>query len=238
MLELKNICFKIDNKDILKDINLVISDNEFIVVTGPNGSGKSTLAKVIMGIIKPTSGQIFFNGEDITNISVSERAKKGITFTFQTPIVFKGITVRDLLSFSRDYYYDDYIGKELLGKVGLCAQEYLDREVNGSLSGGELKRIELATAIGKGGKISIFDEPEAGIDLWSFEDLNQVFKDIKKNKKGSTLIISHQERLFDIAHRIIVMEKGSIKLIGNKSKIKKELTLDRCVKCKGGECNE
>jgi len=227
MLELENICYIVDEKKIIDNVNIKIENNEFIVITGQNGSGKSTLAKIIMGIIKPTSGKVIFNGNDITDISVTERARMGITFTFQTPITFKGIKVRDLLCFSRDYYYDDYIGRELLSKVGLNAFDYLDREFNNSLSGGELKRIELAIAIGKGGNLSIFDEPEAGIDLWSFEDLMRVFVNLKRSKKGSCIIITHQERLFDIASRIIVMEKGKIKLIGNKNKIKKELTIIR-----------
>ena len=232
MLELKNINYEINGKKILNNINLKISENEFIVITGQNGSGKSTLIKIIMGILKPTSGNIFFNNHEITNLGVTERAKIGITFTFQTPITFKGLKVRDLLCISRDYYYDDYIGRELLGKVGLCANEYLDREIDNSLSGGEIKRIELASALAKGGKLSLFDEPEAGIDLWSFEDLIQVFKHIKREKKGAVLIISHQERLFDLANKIIIMENGIVKIEGNKNKIKKEFLGKKCPNCK------
>lgn len=231
MLELKDINYIVDGKYILKNINLVIKNHDFILITGPNGSGKSTLAKIIMGLINPTSGQIILDGQDITGKSVYERAKLGITFTFQTPIVFKGLTVRDLLCISRDYYYDDYVGRELLKKVGLCAQEYLDREVNNSLSGGELKRIELACALGKQGKYMLFDEPEAGIDLWSFEDLTNIFKDVKKSKCSGLVVISHQEKLFNIADKIIVLENGSIIEFGNKNKINKYLKNSKCEKC-------
>ncbi len=237
MLELKNISYKIDDEFILKNINLEIKDHEFVLITGPNGSGKSTLVKIIMGLIKPTSGSILINGYDITDKSVYERAKMGITFTFQTPVVFKGLTVRDLLCISRDYYYDDYIGKELLRKVGLCAKEYLDREVNNSLSGGELKRIELACALGKQGSYILFDEPEAGIDLWSFEDLTNIFKSMKRFKKSGMLVISHQERLFNLADRIVIIENGTIKEIGSKNKISKYLKNSKCEKCMR-DCNE
>lgn len=231
MLELKDICYKIDNKDILKDINIVIKSHEFVLITGPNGSGKSTLVKIIMGLIKPTSGKVLLDGVDITDKSVYERARLGITFTFQTPVIFKGLTVRDLLCISRDYYYDDYIGRELLRKVGLCAQEYLNREVNNSLSGGELKRIELASALGKQGKYMLFDEPEAGIDLWSFEDLTNIFKDIKRSKKSGLIVISHQERLFSVADKIVILENGLIKEMGSKNKINKYLKNSKCERC-------
>ena len=231
MLELKDICYKIDNKDILKDINIVIKSHEFVLITGPNGSGKSTLVKIIMGLIKPTSGKVLLDGVDITDKSVYERARLGITFTFQTPVIFKGLTVRDLLCISRDYYYDDYIGRELLRKVGLCAQEYLNREVNNSLSGGELKRIELASALGKQGKYMLFDEPEAGIDLWSFEDLTNIFKDIKRSRKSGLIVISHQERLFSVADKIVILENGLIKEMGSKNKINKYLKNSKCERC-------
>lgn len=231
MLELKDICYKIDNKDILKDINIVIKSHEFVLITGPNGSGKSTLVKIIMGLIKPTSGKVLLDGVDITDKRVYERARLGITFTFQTPVIFKGLTVRDLLCISRDYYYDDYIGRELLRKVGLCAQEYLNREVNNSLSGGELKRIELASALGKQGKYMLFDEPEAGIDLWSFEDLTNIFKDIKRSKKSGLIVISHQERLFSVADKIVILENGLIKEMGSKNKINKYLKNSKCERC-------
>ena len=231
MLELKNISYKINDKVILNDINLTINERDFIVITGPNGSGKSTLLKIIMGLVKPTSGKVILDGCDITDKLIYERANMGITFTFQTPVNFKGLTVRDLLCISRSYYYDDYVGRELLKKVGLCAQEYLNREVNNNVRGGELKRIEIATALAKQGKYLLFDEPEAGIDLWSFEDLTKIFKDIKKDKKHGLVVISHQERLFDIADKVIVFDGGVIKEIGNKNKIKKYLNESKCKKC-------
>ncbi len=222
MLELKNISFTAENEDgskeILKDINLTVGDG-FSVITGPNGGGKSTLAKIIAGIITPTSGQIFLDGEDITNLSVTERAKKGISFAFQQPVRFKGITVHDLISLS--------IGKEIsitdackyLSEVGLCARDYINREVNASLSGGELKRIEIATVLARSTKLSLFDEPEAGIDLWSFNSLIKVFEKMHKNLGGSIIIISHQERILNIADRVIVVANGNIKQTGKKEEI-------------------
>lgn len=222
MLELKNISFTAENEDgtkeILKNINLTVGDG-FSVITGPNGGGKSTLAKIIAGIITPTSGKIFLDGEDITDLSVTERAKKGISFAFQQPVRFKGITVHDLISLS--------IGKEIsiteackyLSEVGLCARDYINREVNASLSGGELKRIEIATVLARSTKLSLFDEPEAGIDLWSFNSLIKVFEKMHKNLGGSIIIISHQERILNIADRVIVVANGSIKQTGNKEDI-------------------
>ncbi len=222
MLELKNISFTAENEDgtkeILKNINLTVGDG-FSVITGPNGGGKSTLAKIIAGIITPTSGKIFLDGEDITDLSVTERAKKGISFAFQQPVRFKGITVHDLISLS--------IGKEIsiteackyLSEVGLCARDYINREVNASLSGGELKRIEIATVLARSTKVSLFDEPEAGIDLWSFNSLIKVFEKMHKNLGGSIIIISHQERILNIADRVIVVANGSIKQTGNKEDI-------------------
>ena len=210
MLELENICFERDNKKILDNINLKINENKFIVITGPNGSGKSTLAKIIMGIEKQDSGRILLDGEDISNYSINERAKKGISFAFQQPVKFKGITVFDLIKISSGKNINKAEACEILSKVGLCAKEYVDREVNASLSGGELKRIEIATVAVRKSRLSIFDEPEAGLDLWSFNNLIKVFEDIRKNKDNMTIVISHQERIINIADQVILMNSGKI----------------------------
>ena len=208
--------------EILNDIDLVL-DDRFIAVTGPNGSGKSTLAKIIAGILQPTSGRILLDGEDITGLSVTERARKGISYAFQQPVRFKGITVRELLSIAagKDATMADICG--ILSEVGLCARDYIDREVNASLSGGELKRIEIAMIIARGTKMSIFDEPEAGIDLWSFQSLIRVFEKMHEEIKGSILIISHQERILNIADRIILLSDGRIRKEGTKEEIMPEL---------------
>ena len=205
MIELIDIYFERDNKIILNNINLKLEKNKFYSLTGPNGSGKSTLAKVIMGLTIPDKGKILFNGEDITNKSIDERAKLGIGFAFQTPVCFKGITVYDLLSVASNKSLTKKEACDILSKVGLCALEYIDREVNKSLSGGELKRIEIASVIARDPKFAIFDEPEAGIDLWSFNSLNKVFKNIQENNDATTLVISHQEKILDIADEIILM---------------------------------
>ena len=216
MLELKDVCFAVENengdgttKEILKNINLKI-DEKFTAITGPNGGGKSTLAKIIAGIYKPTSGKILLDGEDITDMSVTERANAGVSFAFQQPVRFKGITVRDLISIAAGG--DISVGRacSYLSEVGLCAKEYIDREVNASLSGGELKRIEIATVMARATKLSIFDEPEAGIDLWSFNNLIKVFENMQDKIGGSILIISHQERILAIADRIIVVTAGEV----------------------------
>lgn len=222
MLELKNISFSAEGENgttqILKDINLKIG-NGFSVITGPNGGGKSTLAKIIAGIIKPTEGQILLNGEDITELSITERAKKGISFAFQQPVRFKGITVHDLISLAAGK--DITVGEacEYLSEVGLCARDYINREVNASLSGGELKRIEIATVLARSTAVSIFDEPEAGIDLWSFNNLIKVFEKMHDTLDGAIIIISHQERILNIADEVIVISDGSIKDIGKKEDI-------------------
>ena len=195
MLELKDICFERDNKKILDKINLKIETNEFIAITGPNGSGKSTLAKIIMGIEKPDSGKIIFDGQDITKLSIDERANLGMSFAFQQPVKFKGITVYDILKMAAKKEITKAEACQYLSKVGLCAKEYVDREINGSLSGGELKRIEIATVAVRRTKLTIFDEPEAGIDLWSFSNLIEIFEEMRNIIKGTTLIISHQERI-------------------------------------------
>lgn len=224
MLELKNICFERDNKKILNNINLKINTDKFVVITGPNGSGKSTLAKIIMGIEKPDSGKIYLEGKDITEMPINERAKLGIAFAFQQPIRFKGITVFDLLKLSSEKEINKAEACEILSKVGLCAKEYVDREINGSLSGGELKRIEIATVAVRNSKFTIFDEPEAGIDLWSFQSLIKIFEDMRKIVKGTTLIISHQERILNIADEVILMKQGKIERIGNKEQLLGEIT--------------
>lgn len=217
MLRLENVCFFKDNKDILKDINLEVEEGKFIAITGPNGSGKSTLAKIIMGIEKPTSGKIFFDGEDITELSIDQRANKGMGFAFQQPVKFKGITVYDLLKLAAKKDVSRAEACEYLSAVGLCAKEYIDREVNASLSGGELKRIEIATVALRKTRLTIFDEPEAGIDLWSFSNLIEVFEDMRMLINGSIIIISHQERILNIADVIILMNQGKIEQIGDKN---------------------
>ena len=236
LLELQNICFERDNKKILKDINLTIDLDKFIAITGPNGSGKSTLVKIIMGIEKPDSGKIIYDGKDITNLSINERAKLGISFAFQQPVKFKGITVYDLLKMSAKKKITKKEACEVLSRVGLCAKEYVDREVNGSLSGGELKRIEIATVVLRGAKLTIFDEPEAGIDLWSFNNLIEVFENMRELIKGTTLIISHQERILNIADEVILLKAGKIANRGSsKDILEQELINKKC--CKIRECN-
>ena len=222
MLELDNVCFTRDNKKILDNVSLKIDTGKFIAITGPNGSGKSTLVKMIMGIEKPDEGKIIFDGQDITNLEINERAKLGISFAFQQPVKFKGITVYDLLKIASKRYITKKEACEVLSQVGLCAKEYVDREVNGSLSGGELKRIEIATVVLRNSKLTIFDEPEAGIDLWSFNNLIEVFENMRELVKGTTLIISHQERILNIADEVILMRRGKIVQIGSSKEILEE----------------
>ncbi len=223
MLELKNISFTVNdgnnNVGIVNDVSLVIPDGKFVVITGPNGGGKSTLARLIMGIEKPTGGKIIFNGTDITDKSVTERAKMGVGYAFQQPPRFKGLTVRSLLSLAA--------GKELpedqccsyLTKVGLCSKDYLNREVDTSLSGGEVKRIEIATLMARELSLAIYDEPEAGIDLWSFTMLVESFKAMMSDRKESIIIISHQERIMQLADEIVVIADGKIKTQGPKDEV-------------------
>lgn len=224
MLELKNINFEVheeeEEKGILKDITLTVEDGKFVVITGPNGSGKSTLAKLIAGIERPASGSIVLDGTDITDMDVTRRARSGIAYAFQNPVHFKGIRVKDLIRIA--------VGREIsvaeackyLSEVGLCARNYIDREVNASLSGGELKRIEIATVLARGSKLSIFDEPEAGIDLWSFGNLIEVFERMRSNSAdNSILVISHQERILKIADEIVVIDGGKIKARGPREQI-------------------
>ena len=219
LLELKDICFTRDNRKILDHINLDIDVEKFVAITGPNGSGKSTLVKIIMGIEKPDSGRVIFDGKDITDMPINERAKLGMSFAFQQPVKFKGITVYDLLKIAAKKEINKAQACEVLSKVGLCAKEYVDREVNGSLSGGELKRIEIATVVLRGAKLTIFDEPEAGIDLWSFNNLIEIFEKLSEEIKGSTIIISHQERILKIADEIVLMKAGKIEKVGTSSEI-------------------
>ena len=230
MLELKNISFFKDNKQILKDVCLNIDEQKFIAITGPNGSGKSTLAKIIMGLFIPDSGQILYNGQDITNLSITERAKLGIGFAFQQPVKFKGLTVKDLIEIAAGTNIKLSEACDYLSDVGLCAQEYLNREINSALSGGELKRIEIAMLAAKKSKLTIFDEPEAGIDLWSFNNLISVFEKMHNEIQGSIIVISHQEKILEIADEIILLNNGTVADSGSKEKMIPKL-LNRKVAC-------
>lgn len=223
MLEIKNLSYVTpEGKIILDDINLNV-DKKFVAITGPNGSGKSTLAKIIAGIITPTEGSIFLDGVDLTGMTVTERAKNGVSFAFQQPVRFKGITVSDIISIAagRELSLDEAC--EYLSEVGLCARDYIDREINESLSGGELKRIEIATAFARSTKLTIFDEPEAGIDLWSFQSLIKVFERMYEKTNGSIMIISHQERILSFAEQIILLTAGKIAAVGGKEEIMPKL---------------
>lgn len=226
MLELKHISYHVDdeqgNKEILNDINLVF-DKRFTAITGPNGGGKSTLAKVIAGIIVPTEGEILLDGKNITGLSVTERAQAGISYAFQQPVRFKGLTVKDLITLAAGKALSTTEACHYLSEVGLCARDYVNREVNASLSGGELKRIEIAMIIARGTKFSVFDEPEAGIDLWSFQSLIQVFERMYQKTNGNIIIISHQERILDIADEIVVIAGGNVTKTGQKKDILPEL---------------
>ena len=246
MLELRNLCFQVSDdadermeagqsREIIRDINLTFEDHAFIAITGPNGGGKSTLAKLIMGIERPTSGQIIYNGTDITQMSITERARLGISFAFQQPVRFKGIKVRDLIQLAADSMEEGHSREggqskvkfpdicDYLSKVGLCARDYVNRDVDASLSGGELKRIEIATIIARNTPLSVFDEPEAGIDLWSFNNLIQVFEEMRRESDNSLIIISHQERILNIADEIVVLAEGAVQARGQRSDILPEL---------------
>ena len=222
MLELRNVSYRVKDelgeKEILKNINLTL-DERFVAFTGPNGGGKSTLAKVIAGIITPTEGRIFLDGEDITDLSVTERAQRGVSYAFQQPVRFKGLTVRDLINIAAGKNLKVSDACSYLSEVGMCARDYIDREVNASLSGGELKRIEIATILARSTKLSVFDEPEAGIDLWSFNSLIKVFENMYEKTKGNILIISHQERILNIADKIVVIAGGQIQNVGKKEDV-------------------
>ena len=238
MLELKHISFDADgedgNKEILRDVSLTI-DERMVVITGPNGSGKSTLAKIIAGIITPTSGKLLFNGEDITEMSITDRARAGIGFAFQQPVRFKGLQVFDLIRLATRTKLSSVDACKYLSEVGLCARDYINREVNASLSGGELKRIEIATVLAKGSQLSVFDEPEAGIDLWSFRNLTEVFQQMREDiHDSSILIISHQERILEIADEIIVLKDGRVEKQGTRSEVYPNLMInEKAAVCEG-----
>ena len=225
MLELQNVSYQVnddsEDKEILNDVSIKVCDH-LVVVTGPNGGGKSTLAKIIAGIIKPSSGKIILDGEDITELSVTERARKGISFAFQQPVRFKGLTVIDMIRLAAGKEITIAEACNYLSEVGLCAKDYIHREINASLSGGEVKRIEIAMVLARGTKFSIFDEPEAGIDLWSFQNLIQVFEKMYQRIKGSVLV-SHQERILNIADRIIVIADGNVADEGSREEIMPKL---------------
>ena len=245
MLELRNISFAVEadreEKEILQDVSLTIPDDKLVVITGPNGGGKSTLAKLIAGIEKPTSGRILLDGEDITAISITERARKGIGIAFQQPVRFKGIQVFDLIRLATGKTISVADACDYLSKVGLCARDYIDREVNSSLSGGELKRIEIATVLAKAPRLAVFDEPEAGIDLWSFQNLIEVFQRMRREiKDSSILIISHQERILNIADEIIVLSSGRLANAGSRNEILPELmgTSSAVPDCRKNETDE
>ena len=219
MLELRNVSFEVDGKKILNNISLTMEDNRFTVITGPNGGGKSTLAKLIMGIEKPTEGEILFDGEDITAMSIDERAKRKIGYAFQQPPRFKGMSVRKLLSLAHGKDLDEEICCSYLTDVGLCSKDYLNRDVDASLSGGEVKRIEIASILARDLKLSIFDEPEAGIDLGSFAKLVETFQKLQRESRQSIILISHQERIMQLADEIIIIENGAIKTKGKRDDI-------------------
>ena len=231
MLELRDICFEVDGKHILNHINLTMEDHQLYVITGPNGGGKSTLAKIIMGIELPTSGQILFNGEDITHLTIDERAKRKMGYAFQQPPRFKGMSVRRLLQLAHGGPLPEECCVSYLSDVGLCSKDYLDRDVDGSLSGGEVKRIEIATLLARDLEVSIFDEPEAGIDLWSFAKLVETFQKLKSEEKQSIILISHQERIMKLADEIVIIENGSVKQKGKRDEILPSLMdeFDSCV---------
>ena len=225
MLELKNVSFEVTTEsdrhvDIIHDLSLNVEDGKFVVITGPNGGGKSTMARLIAGIERPTAGSIFLDGEDITNMDVTARAKKGISYAFQQPVRFKGLTVLDLVRLASGRQLQIAEACEYLSEVGLCAREYINREVNASLSGGELKRIEIATVLARGTRLSVFDEPQAGIDLWSFQNLIRIFEKMREGiRNSSIIIISHQERILEIADEIVVLADGRIREQGAKEDI-------------------
>ena len=220
MLRLENIAWNApEGKDILKGVDLTVDDGKMVVITGPNGGGKTTLARVIAGIEQPTDGKIILDGKDITNLDVTERAKEGISFAFQQPVRFKGITVRQLVETAAGDRLPENQMCDILGSVGLCARDYLDREVNATLSGGEMKRIEIATVLARKGSMLLFDEPEAGIDLWSFARLTETFSALHSKREATMIIISHQERIIQMADKIMVIEDGQVKEYGTKEDV-------------------
>ena len=241
MLELKNISFEVSSEnekqiDIIRDLSMTVKDGTFVVITGPNGGGKSTMARLIAGIEKPNTGQILLDGVDVTEEGVTERARRGISFAFQQPVRFKGLTVLDLIRIAAGRELKISEACEYLSEVGLCARDYIYREVNSSLSGGELKRIEIATVLARGTKLSVFDEPEAGIDLWSFQNLIRIFEKMRDEiRDSSIIIISHQERILEIADEIIVLADGRISRQGKRSEVLPDLigTESAVMQCQG-----
>ena len=242
MLELQNICYRVSTpegeQDILKNVSVTIPDHKLVVFTGPNGGGKTTLAKIIMGLVRPTSGRVLYNGEDVTELSITERARRGISYGFQQPPRFKGITVHDLLLLAAG---KEQLSKDkccaYLTKVGLCANDYLDREVDVSLSGGEVKRIEIATLLARNAKLMIFDEPEAGIDLWSFARLTETFRSIHDRQDRTILIISHQERIIRLADEIVLIAGGQITARGSVDELYPQILTDTVTGCNMLEVN-
>ena len=237
MLEIRHLSYQVSGDgggelDILNDVSLTIPDHKFVVVTGPNGGGKTTLAKAIMGIVEPTGGQILWNGQDVTHMSITDRARLGISYGFQQPPRFKGLRVRDLLSMAAG---NDSLTRDeacqYLTRVGLCAKDYIDREVDTSLSGGEVKRIEIATILARKSGLMIFDEPEAGIDLWSFARLTETFRDIHDRRDATLIVISHQERIIDLADEIIMISGGRIAKQGPKDQIFPEILANTISGC-------
>lgn len=227
MLELRDVTFAVEEngreKVIIDNLNYSIEDNKFTVITGPNGGGKSTLAKLIAGIEKPTRGRILYNGTDITDMSITERANFGISYAFQQPVRFKGIKVIDLIRLASGENLSVSGVCEYLSEVGLCARDYINRDVDGSLSGGELKRIEIAGVMARKTPLTVFDEPEAGIDLWSFHNLIRVFEKMQSKKENTIIIISHQERILKIADEIVILANGKVKSEGSREKMLAEV---------------